>query len=236
MRLAFKQFWRHIRRARASDPLAARKFRKQFEANLQECTWKPHPLYSVFTQYDQEWYLAQKEAFMHKYLCFYAVSKTIAPRKIIELGACAGASGDPYLSAAPEADYLGIDVFGVNVRHDDGAEWDPYKIAEQLFHDRGFKNWRLLRTNLRHLNELPAPADFVVVDASHDFDNEYADLQLALTANPTFIFIDDADDENGAKPAIEKFLKEDLRDRVAYTFAVNYVGGGFVIRLKDARG
>lgn len=173
---------------------------------------------------------------MHKYLCFYAVSKAISPRKIIELGACAGASGDAYLSGAPEADYLGIDNFGVSLRHDDGAEWDPYKVAEQLFCDRGFGNWRLLRADLRTLNELPAPADFVVVDAAHDFDNEYADLQLALTANPTFIFIDDAEAENEAKPAIEKFLKEDLRDRVAYTFAVKYGGGGLVSRLKDARG
>lgn len=173
---------------------------------------------------------------MHKYLCFYAVSKTISPRKIIELGACAGASGDAYLSAAPEADYLGIDIFGVSLRHDDAAEWDPYKVAEQLFCDRGFGNWRLLRTDLRAMNELPAQADFVVVDAAHDVDSEYADLQLALTANPTFIFVDDADAEDEAKPAIEKFLREDLRDRVAYTFAVNYAGGGLVIRLKDARG
>jgi len=234
--LTVKRFWRNIRGTRSSGLFTAGEFRKQFEANLRGCRWKPHPLYSVFTQYDQEWYQAQQEAFLHKYRCFYAVSKTISPRKIIELGACAGASADPYLSAAPEADYLGVDVFGVNFRHDDGTEWDPYKIAEQLFYDRGFKNWRLLRTNLRTLNELPAQADFVVVDAAHDFDNEYADLQLALTANPTFIFIDDADDENEAKPAIEKFLNEDLRDRVAYTFAVTYVGGGLVIRLKDARG
>jgi len=231
--LSIKRFWQNIWRTRSADPLAAKEFRREFEGNLRNCTWKPHPLYSVFTQYDQEWYLAQQEAFLHKYLCFYAVSKTIAPRRIIELGACAGASGDPYLSAAPEADYLGIDVFGVNVRHDDGAEWDPYKIAEQLFYDRGFKNWRLLRTNLRTLNELPGEADFVVVDAAHDFDNEYADLQLALTAKPTFIFIDDADDENEAQPAIEKFLKEDLRDRVAYTFAVRYIGGGLVIKLEN---
>lgn len=236
MSLTVKRFWQNIWGARSTGPPTAEEFRKQFEANLLNCKWAPHPLYSVFTQYDQEWYLAQKEAFLHKYLCFYAVSKTISPREIIELGACAGASGDPYLSAARKAGYLGIDVFGVNFRHDDGTEWDPYKVAEQLFHDRGFKKWRLLRTNLRTLNELPAPADFVVVDAAHDFDNEYADLQLALTANPTFIFIDDADDENEAKPAIEKFLKEDLRDRVAYTFAVSYVGGGLVIRLKDARG
>jgi predicted O-methyltransferase YrrM len=173
---------------------------------------------------------------MHKYLCFYAVSKTISPRKIIELGACAGASADAYLSAAPKADYLGIDIFGVSLRRDDATEWDPYKVAEQLFCDKGFGNWRLLKTDLRTLNELPARADFVVVDAAHDVDNEYADLQLALTADPEFIFVDDADDENDAKPAIEKFLKEDLRDRVVYTFAVEYTGGGLVIRLKDLRG
>ncbi|HSP61771.1 MAG TPA: hypothetical protein VLQ90_02195 [Pyrinomonadaceae bacterium] len=235
MSLTVKRFWRNIW-GRSKGPPTAEEFREQFEANLLNCKWKPHPLYNVFTQYDQERYLAQKEAFLHKYLCFYAVSRTISPRKIIELGACAGASGDPYLSAAPKADYLGIDIFGVSLRHDDAAEWDPYKVAEQLFCDRGFGSWRLLRADLRTLNELPAPADFVVVDAAHDVDNEYADLQLALTADPTFIFVDDAEAENEAKPAIEKFLKEDLRDRVAYTFAVEYVGGGLVIRLKDARG
>jgi hypothetical protein len=87
---------------------------------------------------------------------------------------------------------------------------------------------------LRTLAQLPAPADFVVVDAAHDFDNAYADLQLALTAKPTFIFVDDADSENEAKPAIEKFLKEDLAGRVDYTFHVSYIGGGLVIKLKDS--
>jgi predicted O-methyltransferase YrrM len=227
-----KGFWRNIRGTRAPAPLTRELFQEQFEANLRKCAWLPHPLYSVFTQYDQERYLAQREAFMHKYLCFYAVSKTISPRKIIELGAGAGASADSYVSAAPEADYLGLDVFGVTCRHDDGTEWDPYKVAERLFHDRCFKNWQLLRTDLRQLKELPAHADFVVVDAGHDFDNEYADLQLALTADPEFIFIDDADDETSAQPAIERFLNEDLKGKVAYTVEVNYVGSGLVIRLQ----
>ncbi len=234
MSLAVKRFWRNIRGARASGPPTEELFREQFEANLRECTWKPHPRYNVFTQYDQEWYLAQQEAFMDKYLCFYAVSKTISPRKIIELGACAGASGDPYLSAAPDADYLGLDVFGVNFRNDDGTAWDPYAIAEELFHDRGFEKWKFIRVDLRTLDKLPARSDFVVVDAAHDFDNEYADLQLAMTADPEFIFVDDADDETAAKPAIEKFLNEDLKGKVAYTFVVNYVGGGLVIKLQGS--
>ena len=215
------------------SPERAQDFESAFQKNLAECRWKPHPLYNVFTQYDQEWYLAQEEAFQHKYRCFYAVSMTIAPKSIIELGTCAGASADAYLCAAPQASYIGLDVFGVNFRKDNNLEWDPYKIAEDLFVAREFRNWELVRVNLRLLHELPSRADFVVVDAAHDFDNEYADLKLALTAEPSFIFVDDSDDENGAKPAIEKFLAEDLRGRVAYTVGIDYVGGGLVIKLAN---
>lgn len=82
------------------------------------------------------------------------------------------------------------------------------------------------------LDKLPHQADFVVVDAAHDFDNEYADLKLALTANPKFIFVDDADDPNQALPAIKKFLSEDLADRVDYAISLNYIGGGLLIKLK----
>jgi hypothetical protein len=53
---------------------------------------------------------------------------------------------------------------------------------------------------------------------------------LALTADPDFIFIDDADGE--AKPAIEKFLSEDLKGRVEYTVPISYLGGGLVIKLR----
>lgn len=238
MRLNITEFLGNAALAGSSDALSLDEFRRRFFHNLETSCWQPHPVYSVFTQYDQEWYLAQEADFRHKYQCFYAVSKTIAPKRIIELGACAGASGDAYLSAAPDAEFIGLDVFGVNVRHDDGTEWDPYKIAEQLFNDRGFKRrrffrrkWKFVRVDLRRLNKLPKRADLVAVDAAHDFDNEYADLKLALTAEPSFIFVDDADDPNGAKPAIEKLLLEDLDNKVEYTFPIDYVGGGLVIKL-----
>jgi predicted O-methyltransferase YrrM len=207
-------------------------FSLRFDEHLLTCPWEPHPLYSVFTQYDQDYYLLNKDAFARKYRCFYAVSKTILPRSIIELGTCAGSSADAYLSAAPRAKYTGIDVFGENVRRDDKSPWKPYDIAIQLLRDRGFTNWQLIRTDLRRMHRLPSQADLVVVDAAHDFENEYADLKLALTAKPKFIFVDDADDENGAKPAIEKFLQEDLHNRLKYTFPIHYTGGGLVIRLK----
>jgi len=218
------------------SPRSREEFEQIFLMNVATCEWEPHSLFSVFTQYDQEYYLNQAQAFLCKYKCFYAVSKTISPKKIIEMGTCAGASADAYLSAAPEAEYVGIDVFGVNTRHDDHSLWDPYQVAQRLFESRGFKHYQLLKADLRELPSLPGPADFVVVDAAHDFASAYADLKLALTAAPTFVFVDDCDDENGAKPAIEQFLSQDVNGRVDYTAHISYIGGGLVIKLKNTEG
>lgn len=216
------------------SPKSRDEFEQTFLTNVTNCQWEPHPLYSVFTQYDQQYYLDRARVFLCKYKCFYAISKTIAPKKIIEMGVCGGSSGDAYLSAAPEAEYLGIDLFNLNTRHDDQSSWDPYDVARRLFESRGFPNYQLLKTDLRTLSSLPYQADFVIVDAAPDVESAYSDLQLALTASPTFVFVDDADDLNDAKPAIDKFLSHDINGRIAYTVHIAYQGGGLVIKLKDA--
>lgn len=214
------------------SPKSRDEFEQVFLLNATTCQWEPHPLYSVFTQYDQEYYLNQARTFLCKYRCFYAVSKTIAPKKIIEMGVCGGSSADAYLSAAPEAEYLGIDLFNMNTRHDDQSPWDPYEVTRRLFESRGFQHYQLLKADLRTLAALPYQADFVIVDAAHDFESAYADLKLAMTAAPTFLFVDDADGVDEAKPALEKFLAEDINGRVDYTVHIAYQGGGFVIKLK----
>lgn len=240
---SINRFWQSIGPRQDSSKWSYQEFLERFSENLRTCQWEPHPLYSVFTQYDKEYYLERKDEFLHKYRCFYAISKTISPRRIIELGVAAGSSADAYLSGSPQAQYTGIDTFGEPFSHDDDSVWKvlrkdedslwkPLDIAHQLLKDRGFKHYRLITANLRHLQRLPHAADFVVVDAAHDFDNEYADLQLALSANPTFIFVDDSEDESQAKRAIEKFLNEDFRGRIDYSLSVDYIGGGRLIKLK----
>jgi predicted O-methyltransferase YrrM len=242
-KLVIKRLWQIIGSRQESSRWTLQEFRRRFLENLRDCEWEPHPLYSVFTQFDGEYYLERKKAFLHKYRCFYAVSKTISPQKMIELGVCAGAGADAYLSATPGAEYTGIDTFGEPfseaddspwkiLRTDEHSLWKPYDIAHRLLELRGFKRYTLLTANLRHLQKLPHPADLVIVDAAHDFENEYADLRLALTVDPNFIFVDDAEDEAQAKPAIEKFLREDLQERVEYTFPIDYIGGGLIIKLK----
>lgn len=220
-----------------TPPATQAEFCERFAHHLATCPWRPHPQYSVFTQYDQAHYLRLRDPFLIKYFSFWALSRTIRPRKIIELGTSAGSGADAYMSGSPEAEYLGVDLFGVAPRHDDGALWDPYEIAQKLFTARGFQRWRLLRADLRALESLPETADLVVVDAAHDYANEYADLRLALTADPEWIFVDDADDPGNAKPAVENFVRElEAEGRVDFTVPIPYIGGGFVIRLKGSGG
>src|SRR6476646_6341191 len=146
------------------SPKSREEFEQTFLTNLTNSKWEPHPLYSVFTQYDQEYYLERARVFICKYKCFYAISKTISPKKIIEMGVCGGSSGDEYLSAAPEAQYLGIDLFNLKTRHDDQSVWDPYDVTRRLFESRGFPNYQLLKADLRTVSTLPYSADFVIVD------------------------------------------------------------------------
>lgn len=210
----------------------AKFFRRRFYMNLSACTWEPHPVYSVFTQFDQNHYLEQKEEFMYKYRCFYCISQTVAPSRIIELGTHGGSGADAYLSGSPNAEYIGLDVFNKDTHRMTGEPYDPYKNASALLADRGYPSFKLINVNLRTLDRLPAMSDFVVVDAAHDFDNEYADLKLALTAEPTFIFVDDVDDINEARPAVEKFLTDDVSGQVEFVFELDYIGGGLLIKMK----
>lgn len=211
---------------------AAREFQKRFQENLAGCDWQPHPKYSVFTQYDASFYLRSKGEFLHKYRCFWAVSRTIRPKRLIELGTNAGSGADAYLSASPDVEYVGIDQFPEGARDEaTGEPWQPYLVADTLLRARGF-SFHLVKANLRELRALPSPADMVVVDAAHDFDNEYADLLLALSANPDWIFVDDVIDPKNAGAAIARFLERDVDDRLEFTVPVPYIGGGLVIRLK----
>lgn len=205
--------------------------------NFETCDWQPHPEHSVFTQYDgATYYLPRKEAFMRKYRWMYAVAKTIDPKKLIELGTHAGASADAYLSASrsnrqgdlTNCEYIGIDLFN-NRKHNPPEEWRPLEVAEALFRKRRFVRFRFVKADSRSLTTLEA-ADLVVVDAAHDFANALADMKLALTANPEFLFIDDI---NGADvfPAWRAF-REQHQNWIEWFYRVDYPDGGLVVKIK----
>lgn len=198
------------------------KFKEKFEQELSKCEWMPHKDYSVFTQYDKSYYLKSSEAFLKKYRTFYLVSKILKPKSIMELGCCAGSSGDAFLSAVPEAQYLGIDIFGKGLG-EDGKMWDSYEIIQKLFKDRKYKNVSFYKENLRKIVKLPIRSEFVFVDAMHDERNAYLDMILALTAYPKWIFCDDTVGQAGVAA---KNFAIDHELRIDGIIDFDYVGQG----------
>lgn len=192
--------------------------------------WSPHPDYSVFTQYDQENYRPHPKEFLRKYRMFYALSRFVRAKSIVELGCSAGSAADAYLSGSPGAKYLGIDVFGKTKHRVTGKVWDPYRIAQALFRARGYRNWRLWRKDLRSLKRLPGRADWVIVDGAHDYESARKDLELAMTAGPKFILVDDAR-ELSVRSAICEFAVFRKRE-IRWAALMNTIDGAVLLAMK----
>jgi predicted O-methyltransferase YrrM len=210
-------------------------FRDRVALHLRRCDWAPHPQYSVFTQYDGGYYRRQRQEFLHKYRCLHAVARALRPRRIIELGAHAGSAADAFLAAAPEAGYLGLDLFSAGHLGESGEPWRPQEVARRLFEARGYAHARLLRADLRALDRLPESADVVFVDGDHSYDSALGDLELAATAAPEFVVVDDAQDD--VHRAVEAFTFS-RRSEIEWTARIDYIGYGVVLcrRMQSAAG
>jgi hypothetical protein len=195
--------------------------------------YAPHPLYSVFTQYDRSHYLARRKEFLRKYRTFWAVARTVRPRVIVELGTAGGSGADAYLQGAgPGTHYVGYDLFGVPRDEETGEPWESMTVARALLDDRGHRGAELVRADLRALSELPLRANLAVVDAAHDYVSARGDTLLALTSNPDWLWVDDYALE--VERAVREVLaRPDVRPRVAFAIHTPYLdGGGLLVRLR----
>lgn len=178
---------------------------KQIQETLAGCDWKPEGKYSVFGQYDKEFYLERKDAFEHKYRLLWSISRVLEPEKIVELGSHAGAGADAMMLGAPSAFYVGYDLFGV---HDEPEYyWDPKSRLEEMMEARGRiwgEEWSIHQADLRSLSEVES-GDLLVVDAQHDRISALLDTKLALDASTRWILIDDYYGE-GVKLGVDDFM------------------------------
>ena len=206
--------------------LSLTEFVTEFDLKLKKIQYEVHPKYSVFTQYDKQFYLSRKEKFIHKYKCFSTITSILKPNHIIELGTCAASAAHAYLYDSRNSFYTGYDVFGSPLDENNNA-WNSYEIAFNLLNEMCV-DFKLYKENLRNVKEL-SKADFVVVDADHSFDNAYKDCLLSLTADPQYIFIDDY--SNHVVDAVKTF-QELNKSIIDWTHIIKYVGNGYLIKFK----
>ena len=172
--------------------------------------WEAEERFTVFAQPDKAFYLPQKLFYIHKYQVLHALVKYLKPKSIVELGVCAGSGTNAMLSALDwECEYHGYDQWEhLPPNEIDGKliYWDRFAIVNEIFKANNFKNFKLIRTNTRDIEELPK-ADFVLVDAAHDYRNQYRDCVLALNAEPRWIYVDDLIGPD-VSLAVEDFVKD----------------------------
>lgn len=119
----------------------------------------------------------------------HAIVRNLQPKSICEIGVRAGYSAYAFLTAAPGAEFLGIDK---------GAG-DPAEVAVFEVHAQkilaGF-NFRLWPQDSQELQVLPygfqGPFEFVHVDGDHSYTGCRHDVELALI-KARWVLVDDFD-------------------------------------------
>lgn len=206
--------------------LSKQQFIDYFEMALLRMDYCPHKDFSVFTQFDKEYYLSYKEEFLFKYKCFAALGYVLRPKHLIELGVCAGSGAHAYLSGSKNTFYTGYDIF--NPVQTANGLWNGLDIAQKVLQELNIKHI-LHQINLREIKILPQ-ADLVVVDADHSYYHAFEDCILAQTANPQYIFIDDYAGED-VKKVVEDLLTKYIS--AEWTHEIKYNTRGFLIKIKS---
>jgi hypothetical protein len=137
-----------------------------------------------------------KEYYVQK----YQVAAQLQPASVCEIGVRAGYAAFAFLSAVPEAEYLGID----SGTADREARVDYTRHARGVL--MGFGRTHLMAADSQRLTRLPftstgARFEFVHVDGGHTTEACLHDLRLAQQSGARWILVDDFDvpaDDAGA--------------------------------------
>jgi predicted O-methyltransferase YrrM len=143
----------------------------------------------------------------------------LAAKTIIELGTRGGVSTWAFLDGLPH----------------DGALWSV-DIESCVVPPRvsGDPRWTFIRgddTSPRVQRELPAHADLVLIDTSHEYRHTLVELDFALTRSPRRIVCHDAEWSGVARAIIEFCVRE--RWRVAEYHEAGDERGGFSLAMME---
>lgn len=127
----------------------------------------------------------------------FDVAKAINPKSIFEIGVRAGYSAFSFLSAAPEAEYTGLDLN----QGTDGGVVDYYKHAEKIL-DKF--NATINIGNSQKLKKLDKVYDLIHIDGDHSFYGCLRDIELCVKYGRN-ILVDDYDYIDNVKRACEEF-------------------------------
>lgn len=132
----------------------------------------------------------------------YDICKEVSPKSILEIGVRAGYSAISFLSACPDASYVGVDA--ENGTH--GGKGGPWMWwAQKILRDF---NVQFVKADSQTLSELPGgPYDLIHVDGDHTTAGALHDMNIALNslASGGIMLVDDYDYIKEVRKAVDKF-------------------------------
>jgi predicted O-methyltransferase YrrM len=134
----------------------------------------------------------------------HLIALLLEPASILEIGVRAGYSACAFLSACPQARYLGLDADTDTHGGWPGApEWARHHLREAF--PQAQTEVRIMDTST--LTALPTgPWHLIHVDGEHSFAGALRDLTLAALANPRWILLDDMTHLEEVAKAANTFL------------------------------
>jgi 2-polyprenyl-3-methyl-5-hydroxy-6-metoxy-1,4-benzoquinol methylase len=156
----------------------------------------------------------------------YAICKVLKPKTILEIGVRYGYSAITFLSAVPDAKYLGID----NDTNTFGGSTGAIRWAKIITknYNAGF-----LIANTQEMVILPGESyDLIHIDGQQDGDGTVHDLELALP-NAKWILVDGYFWSKENMLSATYFL-EKYKQFIEYTIIIPSYAGDLLIKLKES--
>lgn len=150
----------------------------------------------------------------------YQIAKRLQPASICEIGVRAGYSAFAFLSACPNAHYLGVDIGTDGAEDVNEASMLTAHVAK-ILHNFDYEIWWV---NSQSIVNMPwAHYDLFHIDADHSYVGCRGDLRLAVRSKPRYILVDDFDVGPEVRAACRDFLLHPL----GQVWRAEYIPDGF---------
>lgn len=175
----------------------------------------------------------RKQEYRDYYNIKYEICKRVNPTAIVEIGVRAGYSAYTFLSACPNASYIGLDANNGQHGGRGGEDGKFSRWAEKILNENGFI-FELHWMDTQTIDHLPLfGVDLFHVDGDHTKDGVKHDLKLAYETlfDDGYILVDDVkyilDVQNGVKEWVEE-----MGDKIEWQYIESLRGEVLIRKVK----